>query len=792
MAALQQAQWLSGNQAAQAAQWAQQYSGMPASVETPQPPKETPEWEKARQALASIQKESAPAEVGINVFPARVAGTPEMQPPVPQDTTGVQPYYPWYQQYPYCYNMHPYNNYYAQYSMGVQYSMYPHAQMATQYPPTTFAQQTPQTPEAQPPDLPESSHLPPQPPTPPQPPPPPLLPQPPTPPGNKPAFPERTRIFPTATSSCSPFVESVKREVKSPQQWQKGKQAPGAAALKFNLPKRPLVTSTNRVPPQQNNSTQQTKGSPLTLQSIPKSHTEKVASAQNKTTPKQAEWPPAMKAYVERCFGSCGSETDKDQTERVLKQILTSRLNDGSAYTIDWGKEPLPDLGKEAVKVNRRLPTQWSGTGGETPKAGVVAGVGRDLPFGYQSRFGNRNVFRKRSTSSSSSSSPSPSPRRRRHNSDSSSSHSDSGETPSAMQSHIGRRLGVLDRGRGRADRGRGRGRGRGAQRGDMKETTGQNRRRARRERQWRQAGLRFDVEDPEKESKRQRRAARFQNQGPKKLRSEPLVLQINSLDGSSVDTLDWDELKIVGSCQDITKKYLRLTCAPDPSMVRSVVVLKKALTMVKSHWKAKQDYHFACEQMKSIRQDLTVQCVRTEFTVEVYETHARIALEKGDREEFNQCQAQLKALYTDNIFGSTNEFLAYRILYYIFTNNSGDLTTALSFLTKEMKDDACVAYALRVRNAWALGNYHRFFRIYREAPCMAGYLIDMFLDRERKAAVKAMIKSYRPALPVQYVQSELAFGNEDECRAFLDGLSVSYMSNDQGKIDCKQSLSVL
>ena len=55
------------------------------------------------------------------------------------------------------------------------------------------------------------------------------------------------------------------------------------------------------------------------------------------------DWPQAMKEYVQRCFTACETEEDKDRTEKVLKEVLQERLKDGSAYTIDWTREPLPE-----------------------------------------------------------------------------------------------------------------------------------------------------------------------------------------------------------------------------------------------------------------------------------------------------------------------------------------------------------------------------------------------------------------------------------------------------------------
>lgn len=82
----------------------------------------------------------------------------------------------------------------------------------------------------------------------------------------------------------------------------------------------------------------------------------------------------------------------------------------------------------------------------------------------------------------------------------------------------------------------------------------------------------------------------------------------------------------------------------------------------------------------------------------------------------------------------------SYRILYFsVFT----DLTVVMASLTPEAKQNECIAHALAMRSAWWLGNYHKFFELYRTAPKMAGYLVDWFAQRERKAAIKIMIKAY-------------------------------------------------
>ncbi|KAI8377999.1 SAC3/GANP/Nin1/mts3/eIF-3 p25 family-domain-containing protein [Radiomyces spectabilis] len=295
-----------------------------------------------------------------------------------------------------------------------------------------------------------------------------------------------------------------------------------------------------------------------------------------------------------------------------------------------------------------------------------------------------------------------------------------------------------------------------------------------------------------EEQEKRMNRLKRFQNQALP--RREPTPVSSPFPSGAHVlqDVTNWDKHTIVGTCTDLEKHYLRLTSAPDPSTVRPLPILKQTLSLLQTKWSSEQNYTYICDQFKSLRQDLTVQRIRNEFTVKVYEIHARIALEKGDLGEYNQCQTQLKQLYKLNIPGNVDEFTAYRILYFLHTQNWADINSIMAELSPEQKQAESVKHALKVRRALATSNFHQFFLLYLNAPNMGGYVMDNFIERERVKALMVLCKGCRPNLSLEFVQQELAFDTREDLTKFLKHQSMQDTLTDTGMLSTKEGFQRL
>lgn len=189
-------------------------------------------------------------------------------------------------------------------------------------------------------------------------------------------------------------------------------------------------------------------------------------------------------------------------------------------------------------------------------------------------------------------------------------------------------------------------------------------------------------------------------------------------------------------------------------------------------------------------RQDLTVQHIKNDLTVLVYEAHARSALEYGDLAEFNQCQTQVHMLYNQGVPGCRHEFLAYRLLYQtVHAKHGGQGTALLSTLqglTKEVwcvrtwhvvhlkcvhiphisQQDAqapAVRHALAVRTAVARYDWVNFFRLYATAPALGRCLMDVYVATARRHAVDAFVRACKPTVPVLHMAHVLGFvGRQD------------------------------
>jgi len=438
------------------------------------------------------------------------------------------------------------------------------------------------------------------------------------------------------------------------------------------------------------------------------SGTENSQEQKTSSLPGAQDWPPSLKAFVSKCFNACVTTEHKDMVEIILKGKITAAASNNSLWTKEWDKEELPGVLAKAQAKPHGLVGDL-GSQGKVVRGGMM---GRTHP-----------AFGARPGKMEDKNSPMKGGRRRQRPSDE--------DSPD-----FGGNANMVPLGGGKGNK----------LMGGKKEN-----KKAKKGAHFYTNPMSMELDNDLGSSQmKQKRMARFAGD-PAAKRKKPMnllsTLNDRLLNGEQdweiSDSVDWEKMHIVGTMSKLEKPFLRLTEAPEASKVRPVNVLRRAVAMVKEKWLQAQDYHYACDQLKSIRQDLTVQGVRDTFTVSVYETHARVALEKGDFTEFNQCQSQLKMLYHDIGGDNRLEFTAYRILYYIYTQEVLDLTEALAALTREEKADECIAHAIKLRSAWAQGNFKRFFQLYSTAPKMSGYLMDWFIDRERRRALGVIIKAY-------------------------------------------------
>jgi len=258
-------------------------------------------------------------------------------------------------------------------------------------------------------------------------------------------------------------------------------------------------------------------------------------------------------------------------------------------------------------------------------------------------------------------------------------------------------------------------------------------------------------------------------NYGRPKRRAKRARLQVTKALGDYANAveIDYANLRIVGTSTSLEKPYLRLTQPPDPSTVRPQPVLENSLEMLLSKWKDSTDYVHTCEQFKSIRQDMTVQHIRNLFTVQVYESHARIALEVGDLSEYNQCQTRLMDLYQESESFRANylEFLSYQILYNLVINNIPALNKMLGKLNNDARNHPLISYALNIRRAVALVNYAKFFKLLSGTSHRASLLVLKLVPPMRLKALSVLCRAYRPQkVDILFLVSTLGFAAVAEC----------------------------
>lgn len=295
--------------------------------------------------------------------------------------------------------------------------------------------------------------------------------------------------------------------------------------------------------------------------------------------------PESLKSFVKRAFSSCTSGAHREFITKALKEKIATATSNGQLHSHNWDEEPIPAFNPFAVSAPSapvfKAPAAHPTAGRTVIQniSGPVTGLSDYISFNN-------------SSSLESSRAGAGVKRKSRFGEGSNSSSSSNGNNPlsSAVFSGV-EKLNTHQEFKMREQR---------ANRFQQQE-------------QEQAAAFNPYMANDTQQNKKRKKTI---NANAGKIAA---LMAMNNNSDSGAD-FDLDSLKIVGTCQKLEKDYLRLTSAPHPSVVRPEPVLRKAVQLIKKKWAAEEvDYVYMCSQLKSLRQDLTVQHIQNgEFFIPV------------------------------------------------------------------------------------------------------------------------------------------------------------------------------
>ena len=238
----------------------------------------------------------------------------------------------------------------------------------------------------------------------------------------------------------------------------------------------------------------------------------------------------------------------------------------------------------------------------------------------------------------------------------------------------------------------------------------------------------------------------------------------------------------IVGTCQEVERRYVRVQSQPEAASVRPVEVLRQSLLAVARREAACEPYADTGDFYMSICQDLRLQGIEDETAVAAREAFALCAMRARvgppgenagmDVKTLSDCLLHLNTLYARNPGQPRQlEFAVYRFLMWLGLTASGrsdtyaQLTASLKALAA-YSPHLAVKHASDVMSSVVLGDAHRYFALAASLPAEAEeqrHIHDTLIaPAMRTKMYQTVLKAYKFAIPLQDVGQLLGLHGDE------------------------------